>query len=295
MKQVLQLRKEIREFNPDIIHIHLAILWFVCLAQLGMKNIGLFHTLHSDPRKTSYGKNVYVDRLCYNRFHVIPICLNNEMKNYADDLFRLNSTQVITNGICIDDYQTHSRQLARRALGINDGSLVIGHVGRFAKVKNHKKIINVFNEVYKRNPEAKLVLVGDGELQENIKKYCNTLGLYKSVVFCGAIDNVPFIMQAFDEFIFPSLYEGLGIVLIEAQAAGIYCIVSNNVPVEALVSEKICRMDLEESDTKWAEAMIERRVNFKSENNLMDYSIERVIFSLKELYKKAMKQRDERE
>lgn len=255
LTQILQIRKTIKEHKPDVIHLHLSILWMVCLAIIGLGIKSKFHTLHSDPSKTSYGKNRIIDKWCYRLFHVQPICLNKEMCDIANRIFSRNDALPLPNGINFKDYQQNCRDKYRRIFGIPSNSFVVGHVGRFIKVKNHPLIIRSFAELKKIRPNAKLALVGEGDDMEKIQILCSNLGVIDDVIFTGARPDVPKIMRMFDVFIFPSLYEGLGIVLIEAQAAGLKCVVSKHIPHEAFVTDKVCVVDNDTDYSLWASAL----------------------------------------
>lgn len=283
LKQIIQIRTFIKKYKPDIIHIHLSILWMICLAMAFYPRKKAFHTLHSDPRKTSYGKNRLIDTACYSLFRVTPICLNYEMKSYADEIFHRNDTLVLTNGIDIPLYRTNKRDSVRRELGVYD-EFVVGHVGRFVDVKNHEKIVSVFSKIKQIEPTSKLVLVGDGELMEHIKLLCKERGISDSVLFLGTRSDVPNIMQAFDSFIFPSKYEGLGIVLVEAQAAGLHCVVSEEIPVEAIVTNKVDRLSLQENDAVWAKKILETNMDLSDEDRLNQYDIRSVLTQLEQYY-----------
>lgn len=282
--QIMQIRECIRREKPDVIHIHLSILWMVCLADLGLGTNRVFHTLHSDPRKTSYGKNRIIDTFCYKFFSVMPICLNEQMRDYANLIFHRKNTLVLPNGIEIEKYQSHSRQKMRSLLGIQDETFVVGHVGRFVDVKNHKKIVGVFECFHKKNPNSKLILIGEGDLINNIKNLCIEKNLSNSVLFLGARGDVPELMQAMDTFLFPSKYEGLGIVLIEAQAANLRCVISDTIPSEVIVSDNVCVLSLSQTNEEWAEAISNDVKNEKVENVLNYYSMTEVISRLKKIY-----------
>ncbi|MGN0677419.1 MAG: glycosyltransferase family 1 protein [Ruminococcus sp.] len=110
---------------------------------------------------------------------------------------------------------------------------VIGHVGNFIEQKNHVFLINMFADLLKKNPEYILLLISDGELMEQIKAQAESLGISESIIFLGKTPDVCKYMQAMDIFVLPSLYEGLPVVLVEAQSAGLPCLVSDKVAVEA--------------------------------------------------------------
>lgn len=148
--------------------------------------------------------------------------------------------EIIPYAIELEEYQFNSqiRKEYREKLGINN-EFVIGHVGRFAFQKNHDFLIEVFKEVAKVNDNVKLLLVGIGELEGTIRDKVSNLGLEDKVIFTGKREDVNCLMQAMDLFALPSRFEGLGIVLIEAQAAGLKCIVSEEIPPIAFLTENI--------------------------------------------------------
>lgn len=148
------------------------------------------------------------------------------------------------------------RREFRAELGLPDEAFVLLHVGRFAEQKNHARLIRIFREVLKIRPEARLLLVGTGELEEEIRRQVAKADLGRAVVFAGESSDVPAYLQAADVFVLPSLHEGLGIVLIEAQTAGLPCFASKDaVPSDADVTGLVTFLPLEESDARWAEAI----------------------------------------
>lgn len=177
----------------------------------------------------------------------------------------------------------------RQALGIPAGTFVVGHVGRFTEQKNHKKIISIFGEVIKKYPDAYLLLVGDGSLRPVVEEQAKQLGLLKRVVFAGVRSDVPELMLgAMDVFLFPSLSEGLGLVLVEAQAAGLPCVISDVIPEEAdVVSTLVTRISIACSDEEWAEKILK---NVDMARNSIDraqfrrFDIECSVETLAELY-----------
>lgn len=285
IKQIVQIHMALKAEKPDIIHIHLSILWMVCLASWGLGVKGRFHTLHSDPEKTSYGIHIWIDRLCYSVFKVRPLCLNHEMADKANRLFHRHDVLVLTNGIELNKYQRNKRNEYRELFGFMDSDFVLGHVGRFNKVKNHKKILTVFQCLKRVRPQSKLLLVGEGELQEEVYRQAAHMGLIKDVVFTGARSDVPEMMGMMDCFIFPSTFEGLGIVLIEAQASGLHCVISNTIPAEAIVTQNVARLALDDSDEIWVQAILNEQTFLQSHHlTLNDYDINHIIDVLKEYY-----------
>lgn len=160
-------------------------------------------------------------------------------------------------------------------------SLVIGHIGRFMKQKNHDFIIDVFDKIKKLWPEARLLLVGDGPLFDEIKEKVNSLGLEDSVVFTGVKQNAYDYYNAMDVFVLPSLYEGFGIVLIEAQANGLPCVASTEVPEEVNIANQVDFLELSDSVESWASHIVnlDTEINrdayfYKIKNSAFDIEIE---------------------
>ena len=155
-------------------------------------------------------------------------------------------------------FNPETRARMRRELGV-EGKTVIGHVGRFALPKNHVFLIEIFEQIHRANSDTCLLLVGDGELRGKIEEQVAQAGLTGSVIFAGVHDDVSVYYQAMDAFVLPSLFEGLGIVCIEAQTAGLPCVISDGVAQECIRTKDLvsmCRLD--QSARQWAEHILER-------------------------------------
>lgn len=151
------------------------------------------------------------------------------------------------------------RRQVRQALGLPEAGLVIGHVGRFVRQKNHPFLLRVAAEAARRDARVRLLLVGEGPLRPVIEREVERAGLERLVVFAGGRADVPAVMRGgMDVFLFPSRWEGLGIVLLEAQAAGLPCVLSDVVPEEAEVSPgSTRRLSLHAPPEQWARAVVE--------------------------------------
>ena len=159
------------------------------------------------------------------------------------------------------------RNEKRNEMGFLPTDMIIGHVGRFMKQKNHKFIIDIFYELYKRNNNYKLILIGQGPLQNEIEEKVKQLKIENNVLFLGQKKDVYKYYQAMDLFLFPSLYEGLGIAVIEAQTSGLPCVVSDEIPLKTKVSEKIKFISLKKSINVWCET-INKMVKKEREINI---------------------------
>ncbi len=156
-------------------------------------------------------------------------------------------------------HAVHDRRRLLSELGLPQDVKVIGHVGRFIHQKNHPFTVELFYEALKLDPNLRLVLVGDGDLEDVTKQHVQQLGLGEKVQFLGSRPDVPRLLLAgIDLFLFPSLYEGLGLALVEAQAAGVPCLVSEFIPEEAdAVPALVRRLSLSEPAAVWAEQAVE--------------------------------------
>ena len=168
--------------------------------------------------------------------------------------FGNGSCKQMKNGINTEEYRysTEVRDRIRSELNI-DNYVVIGHIGRFSIEKNHQKLISVFYEIHKRKKNTKLVLCGDGEERRNIELLIKELNLENDVLLLGIINNVNEILQAMDILIMPSLFEGLPFALLEAQASGLRCLVSDTVSQDSDVLGCNTFLPLMAEDNIWAE------------------------------------------
>ena len=167
---------------------------------------------------------------------------------------------ILKNAIEIEKFRFDEslRAQIRKELQINQDTMVIGHVGNFTPPKNHSKIIDIFQCLLERQSNAKLLLVGEGELRAEIAQRVKDIGIAEKIIFTGVTSNVVQYLNAMDVFLFPSLFEGLGIALVEAQANGLSCVYSNAVPKEADVcGGRNKRLDVWDADTDWVDALLE--------------------------------------
>lgn len=154
-------------------------------------------------------------------------------------LFARGDVTIVNNGIDLDLFKSDRelRNTVRNELGIDENTLVLGHSGRFSKQKNHKFIVEVFAELLKLNQNSKLLLVGGGDLEDAIRLQTLKYGVSDKVIFMGIVSDVYKYLNAIDVFIFPSLFEGFPVALIEAQAIGLPCIISNRITIDIIFNK----------------------------------------------------------
>lgn len=207
---------------------------------------------------------------------------------FGQEIIKSNKFKIIHNAIDYDKFKYNEkyRKDRRKEFGFNENDIVIGHVGRFVNQKNHKFLIDMFNECYKKNNNYKLLLIGSGQLENKIKEKVKILNLEKNVVFAGFREDVNECIQAMDIFAFPSLFEGLGLVLVEAQASGLPCFATKaTIPDEVKINENFKFIDLQLN--KWIDHILKCNLNrIETKENIMknNYLINDTIQQLENIY-----------
>lgn len=178
-------------------------------------------------------------------------------------------TVVLNNAIDVESFLPDKkvRDHVRDEMGFKPGQKVIGHVGRFMEVKNHAFMLGVLQALVKKDPGVAMVLVGDGPLKEKILAQAERIGVANNLVCTGVRSDISELMQAMDAFIFPSLHEGLPVTLVEAQASGLACLVSDTVSQDVKLTESIEFMSLNVSADRWAERLLEICAQRQRPNN----------------------------
>lgn len=171
-------------------------------------------------------------------------------------------------------FDPEGRNRIREEFGL-EGMFAVGHVGRFTQQKNHEFLLNVFCALHKKRPEARLVLVGQGELEEQIRQKAHRLGIAPYVMFTGLRKDVPQLMSAFDVFAFPSLYEGMPNTVIEAQATGLPCVISDTITKEADITGLVKYLPLTDIEhwVEWVQKVSAVRMDTKELFHAQRYDI----------------------
>lgn len=201
-------------------------------------------------------------------------------------MFPNRKFSVVPNGIDIQQFafDDEKRREVRNLYHISN-QVVLGHVGRFSPQKNHTFIIDIFEEYHKQNDNSVLMLIGEGEKQPEIEVLVSKKGLDKNVIFTGAVTDVWRYLSAMDVFLFPSLWEGLSIALLEAQANNLPCLVSDTVPVSSNMG--LCEfMSLQDNARQWA-ARLEglQRSEQSAFDGIKKYDIHKVADKLEHFYR----------
>lgn len=188
---------------------------------------------------------------------------------YGRKAIKQSNYRVIPNGIDLDRFAFNKakREEMRKRLGINEHEFVIGHIGRFSEPKNHKYLIDIFAEYYRNNPNSRLLMIGNGEKFESVKIRCEKLGIIGCVIMPGNCANTEDFYQAMDVFVFPSLWEGLPVAVVEAQASGLPCLISDVITREVNLTDLVSYLPLVNKQI-WLENI--DKAKFKMRNEVSD-------------------------
>lgn len=196
--------------------------------------------------------------------------------------------EVVNNGVELTKFlfDKEIRNLIRKKYDVED-NIIIGHVGRFDYQKNHNYILKIFSKVIEKNDKYRLWLVGEGAIKEEIKQKAKEENIEKYIKFFGIVDNVNELLQGMDIFVFPSIYEGLGISLVEAQISGLKCIVSENIQNEAIITNNVKMIKLEQ-DNLWCKEIEEIQNGYnrqiKIDDKVDSFNIKKVAENLERNY-----------
>ena len=246
-----------------IVHGHIASSAAIYLREA--RRAGRFAIAHShaqnyplDPAQLAFRVVTYPTRFIADYFMACSFEAGRD--RYGQKVVSGSSFRVLKNGIDLDQYlcDQSAHESSKKWLGYGEDTVLIGHVGRFDPVKNHRFLLDVFSLVKDGVPCARLVLVGrGGQLAEDLKREACERGLEDAIDFLGVREDIPHILEAFDAFVFPSFKEGLSIAVIEAQASGLPVLMSTGVPQAAALVDSVVRLPLAEGATRWAQACID--------------------------------------
>lgn len=296
-KLIIFLIKRFKEEKYDIVHANLNSLNIIPLfcAYLAGVKVRISHSHSTANKQEGSGRYLMKNtlKLFSHLFATDYFACSIEAGRwlFGNNFCKKHNIIVIKNAIDLSKffYNLKGRKEIRSLYNIEDYIFLIGMVGRLEDQKNPFFGLSVFYEYHKINKQSKLMLVGNGRLKEKLLEKVESLNLKDSVLFAGAVCDANLYYSAFDFFLFPSIYEGLGISLIEAQASGLNCLCSNFIPSEAVLLQNVIKVNLEKGAKYWAD-LIE---NFgKSDRNSCrellinsDYNIEVSGSTLENLYK----------
>lgn len=213
---------------------------------------------------------------------------------YTKLFIQSNKYRIIDNGTDYDKYRfsNENRKRIRAEFGINEASLLIGHVGRFEYPKNQSYLFDIFDEVLKVEPTAKLILVGDGIQREEFEDKIDKLGIKENVILTGLRMDVNEIYSAMDVFVLPSIHEGFPFVLVEAQMNGLRCVVTENMSKDVNISGSVIFLQTNIAPFTWAETIIrsQGRLDRDQVQRVIDkYDIKKIAAEIENYYRDLVK------
>lgn len=297
-----ELKKVLKEGKYKIVHSHINTLSVFSLwaAKSAKVPVRIAHS-HSTSNKKEWKKTLLKNMLRpFSKVFATDYFCCSELAGrwlFGNKTYNQGKVYLLNNAIDVDKFKYNEkvRKAKRKELNIKDKDLVIGHIGRFVKQKNHDFLIDIFNEIHKQNKNAILLLAGDGPLKEEIQNKVKELELEKNVQFLGQRNDANELYQAMDLFLFPSLYEGLGMVLIEAQCTGLPCVVSTEVPKIAKISKGVEFIPLSKNAKIWADESIKLITNKDIRKTILktikinNYNIKNEAKKLGKKYKRMLK------
>lgn len=229
---ITKLRKIVKAEKPDAIHTHLYVLPYVYLSTLGLP-IKIVHTIHNIADKEVSAKQQILHKYLFPKKRVIPVAISPLVKETVINRYgrKLKNIPMVYNGIDMTkyfpkkDYSLH-----------NEGTIV--HIGRFNAQKNHSMLIMAFKMVTEHYPNAKLLLVGDGELKQTVMNLVEDYHMNKNIIFMGLRDDISDILFNSDIFVLPSNYEGMPMTIIEAMSTGLPIIATRVGGIPDMISDK---------------------------------------------------------
>jgi glycosyltransferase involved in cell wall biosynthesis len=289
------LKQTIEQYGPyDVIHSHVLFFSGIVLEVAKQQNVPvrIAHSHSVSRGRKSISRRIYEKYMSYiikknatNMLGCSHVACKSIFGSFPDQDKKI---EYLPNAIRLQDYATIDNYKLENTKS-NTCDLVITHIGRFVEAKNHEFLLDVFQELLKDCPSAKLRLIGQGPLEETIKAKAKQLKINGNIDFLGTRKDIPQILAQSDVLVLPSINEGLGIVVIEAQAAGIPCIVSDNVPKEADMELNMVKfLSLETSTRIWASALQNCRKQVIPKENTRQLAIHRKKYSTESIINRLL-------
>lgn len=285
-----KLAKLIHKKKPYCIHAHLRMLEYLSRILPCLSDIKLFYTCHSKPQLMFDTKRSYLEKRgaikLIKNCKLQLIALHDEMRQELNAMFNINNTIVIHNGINFNKFNNLKidKKQYRESIGFSENDFIIGHVGRFNPVKNHNFLLKVFTDVINKKTNAKLLLIGDGAFKDQVEKQIDDLGIRNRCIILEHRSDIPQLLSIMNVFLFPSLYEGLPVTLVEAQVIGLRCIVSNTITKECFFNKNTVPIGLNEPIEVWSKAVVDETIKGNFHNDITKFDMNSVINYLSYIY-----------
>lgn len=270
IKTLAKFKKDFKNlvdtYGPyDAVHTHMQLFNSIILKESKRNNIKIriSHAhLNGDYSKSTVFRKIYekISKHLINKYSNYKMSCSYEAGKY---LYNSNDFILLNNAIDINQFrESNNEYFIHNELNLERNTKIITNIARFVPAKNHEFIINIFSEIIKRNNNYRLILVGEGELLYKIKNICEEKKISQYVYFLGVRSDINKILESTHVFFMPSILEGLPVALVEAQAAGIKCVVSNNIPTQCDLGLGIVKsLDLSSSNLDWVESILSNKTN----------------------------------
>lgn len=272
----------------DIVHIHTVLTSAYYVAKLAKKYLGAVVVVHSHTASNYKGtmfRNLLA-RPLLNRYADVKVACSERAGEFLFGKKSSKSVEVIHNPVDIDRfvYNPAFRAEKRSELNVAEGETLIGNVGRISPEKNQAFLLNVLETLTKNDPTYKLVIVGDGAKRNALEEITKKTGLIDRVIFTGARRDVEQYMSAMDVFAFPSLFEGLPTVIIEAQSNGLPIVCSSAITDEVIVSSSVTKLELKKQEWVNALTRTKRNKNNITPQEVRIFETKNIVIELEKLY-----------
>ena len=274
----------VHKTGATVVHGHLEVLYCLQTVSALLKGVRLVHTCHALPELVYEGRELRAAQYLIRNNDLKLVALHDDMARKMNAMFPQQKTVIIRNGINLDVFQNPgiSRLEKRKELSIPEDAFLVGHVGRFTPEKNHVFLVDVFREIMKKRENAYLLMIGAGD-HSHIEKSMYDYGLSDRYQILSGRKDINELLAAMDIFVFPSIFEGLPVSMVEAQAAGLRCLISDRCDPEVICTDRCIPMPLDNPEN-WAAAALDTTLRHTPEHLLSDYDMKKEICRLEQLY-----------
>lgn len=285
-----KILNHIKKNNISCVHVHMNQLHHLVPIMNKLGNVKIIYTIHNTPSEYFSGRSGKMELKAIKSFshrqNFCLIALHPDMAKELSEMFKMRNVYYIRNGIDYNKFVGNKKNTydIRAELGVPKDAFVVGHVGRFTEQKNHIFLVDIFLKIVEKKSNAFLLLVGSGPLKRMIEEKLESLSLKGRYLILSYRDDIPEIMKVMDVFLFPSLFEGLPVTLIEAQVSKLPCVVSDNINKEAIVLKSTKTMSLNQSTDEWANMCVQSSKNVEWNDNLLQFDMNREIRKLESIY-----------